>query len=171
MRSIVLLAATIMLAAMAASAAEKLPIEDVNSDALSLNPFDLWTPPTEFEYALQADTLSADIKADPAGLADKFYVEFDIPSVDKQSVSLRKDWILANDRIYWRNGIYDRLQYNGLLLDAHVVEVSPESAIIDDNTAWAEFVDETPVQIAIFRKPLQFVIRPWFNAEERCLGP
>jgi hypothetical protein len=148
-----------------------LMVIDVNSDAPSLNPFDLWTAPSGFEYALQDGSLSADIKADPAGSMDKFYVEFDMPSANRQSVSLRKDWILANDRIYWRNGIYDRLQYNGLLLDADVVEVNPKSAVIDDNTAWADFVDETPVQIAVFRNPLEFVIRPWFNAEERCLSP
>ena len=93
-----------------------------------------------------------------------------MPSADAPAVSLRKDWILANDRIYWRNGIYDRLLYNGLLLDAKVVDVNPESAEIDDNTIWAEFVDETPVQIAVIRNPLQFVIRPWYNAEELCFG-
>ncbi len=93
-----------------------------------------------------------------------------MPSAGAPAVSLRKDWILANDRIYWRNGIYDRLLYNGLLLDADVVAVNPESAAIDDNTIWAEFVDETPVQIAVFRNPLQFVIRPWYNAEELCFG-
>jgi hypothetical protein len=56
-------------------------------------------------------------------------------------------------------------------MDADVIEVSPESIVIDDNTAWADFVDETPVQIAIFRNPLQFVIRPWYNVEESCLSP
>ena len=148
-----------------------LMVIDVNSDAPSLNPFDLWTDPSAFEYVLQADRLSADIKADPAGLVDKFHIEFDLPSAEMPPVALREDWILANDRVYWRNGIYDRLQYNGLLIDADVVEVSPESAVVIDDTAWAAFVDETPVQIAIFRNPLQFVLRPWYNVEERCLGP
>lgn len=148
-----------------------LMVIDVNSNAPSLNPFDLWTAPSGFEYVLQNGSISADIKADPAGLVDKFFVEFDTSSANEHPVSLRKDWILANDRIYWRNGVYDRLQYNGLLLDADVVEVNPGSAVIDDNTPWANFVDETPVQIAVIRNPLQFVIRPWFNVEERCLSP
>jgi hypothetical protein len=148
-----------------------LMVIDVNSDAPSLNPFDLWTAPTGFEYVLKDYSLSADIKADPSGSVDKFRIEFDVPLSDMQPVSLHKDWILANDRVYWRNGIYDRLQYNGLLLDADVSEVSPDSIVIEDNTAWADFVDETPVQIAIFRNPLQFVIRPWYNVEESCLSP
>lgn len=146
-----------------------LMVIDVNSNAPSLNPFDLFTVPTPLEYELRGGSLGADIKADPAGAVEKFHIEFDMPSTDAQPVSLRADWILANDRIYWRNGIYDRLLFNGLLLDADVVEVDPELAIIDDNTPWAEFVDETPVQIAVFRNPLQFVIRPWYNAEELCL--
>jgi hypothetical protein len=147
-----------------------LMVIDVNSNAASLNPVDLFTNPTVLEYELQGGRLSADIKADPAGEEDKFYIEFDMPSADAPPVSLRQDWILANDRIYWRNGIYDRLLYNGLLLDAEVVEVNPDWAVINDNTPWAEFVDETPVQIAVFKNPLQFVIRPWYNTEELCLG-
>jgi len=147
-----------------------LMVVDVNSDAPSLNPYDGSTLPTQFEYEAQGGILIADIKTDLGGQVDKFFVEFDMPSAGAPAVSLRKDWILANDRIYWRNGIYDRLLYNGLLLDAKVVEVNPESAAIDDNTIWAEFVDETPVQIAVFRNPLEFVIRPWYNAEELCFG-
>jgi hypothetical protein len=148
-----------------------LMVIDVNSDVPSLNPYDLWTAPSGFEYMFQDNNLSADIKADPAGLVDKFFIEFDLPLAEMQPASLREDWILANDRIYWRNGVYDRLQYNGLLIDADVVEVNPKTAVIDDDTEWAAFVDETPVQIAIFRNPLQFVIRPWYNVEERCLSP
>lgn len=81
---------------------------------------------------------------------------------------LSAEWILSNDRIYWRNGVYDRLLYNGLRLDADVVEVDPQSAIIDDRTSWAQFVDATPLQVAVFRKPLQFAVNPWYNVEERC---
>ena len=147
-----------------------LMVIDVDSNAPSLNPYDGPTPPTQFDYDNQAGSLSAHIKTDLGGQFDKFLIEFDMPSAGAPAVSLREDWILANDRIYWRNGIYDRLLYNGLLLDADVVEVNPESAAIDDNTMWAEFVDEIPVQIAVFRNPLQFVIRPWYNAEELCFG-
>ena len=148
-----------------------LMVIDVESDAPSLNPYDGPTPPTLFDYETQAGILTADIKTDLGGGTDKFFIEFDMPVANAPAALLRKDWILANDRIYWRNGIYDHLLYNGLLLDADVVEVNPDSAAIDDNTMWAEFVDETPVQIAVFRNPLQFVIRPWYNAEELCFSP
>jgi hypothetical protein len=147
-----------------------LMVIDVDSNAPSLNPYDGPTPPTQFDYDNQAGILSADIKTDLWGQFDKFLIEFDMPSTDAPVVSLRRDWILSNDRVYWRNGIHDLLLYNGLLLDADVVEVDPKLAAIDDNTIWAEFVDETPVQIAVFRTPLQFVIRPWYNAEELCFG-
>jgi hypothetical protein len=145
-----------------------LMVIDVDSNAASLNPYDGPTPPTQFDYGNQAGTLSADIKTDLGGQSDKFFIEFDMPLAGAPAVSLRRDWILSNDRVYWRNGIYDLLLYNGLLLDADVVEVDPKLAAIDDKTIWAEFVDETPVQIAVFKTPLQFVIRPWYNTEELC---
>jgi len=57
-----------------------------------------------------------------------------MPPADAPSVRLHEPWILANDRIYWRNGVYDMLFYNGLLLDADAAEVDPKSVVIDDRT-------------------------------------
>jgi hypothetical protein len=145
-------------------------VVDVDSSGASLNPVDLFTPPTVFDYRLQDGRVTADIRrtAEDGSIADKFYVNFDMPGPGAPVVRLHEQWILANDRVYWRNGVYDLLFYNGSFLDADVVEADPRSLVIRDHTPWSSFVDEAPAQVLVFRNPLQFVLHPWYNVEELC---
>jgi hypothetical protein len=89
-----------------------------------------------------------------------------MPAAKAPSVRLHEPWVLANDRIYWRNGVYDMLFYNGLLLDADAAEVDPKLVMIDDRSIWSGFIDPAPTQVVVFRNRLQFVLHPWFNVEE-----
>jgi len=145
-------------------------VVDVDSNGASLNPVDLFTPPTAFDYRLQNGRITADIKrtAGDGSVEDKFYVDFAMPAAGAPVVPLHEQWVLANDRVYWGNGVYDLLFYNGSLLEADVVEADPRSLVIRDHTPWASFVDATPAQVLVFRKPLQFVLHPWYNVEELC---
>lgn len=145
-------------------------VVDVDSSGASLNPVDLFTPPTQFDYRLLDGRITADIKrtADDGSISDKFFVDFGMPAASAPVVRLHEPWLLANDRVYWRNGVYDLLFYNGSLLEADVVEADPRSLVIRDHTPWTRFVDETPAQVLVFRKPLQFVLHPWYNVEELC---
>jgi hypothetical protein len=145
-------------------------VVDVDSSGASLNPVDLFTPPTVIDYRLHHGRITADIKRSAGGgsVSDKFFVDFDMPAPGASVVRLHEPWILANDRVYWRNGVYDLIFYNGSLLEADVVEVDPRSLTVRDHTPWANFVDATPVQVLVFRKPLQFFLHPWYNVEELC---
>ena len=141
-----------------------LMVVDVDSNSPSLNPYDLFSPPTGFAYANNAGRLEGTVQN--LDTTEKFSFAFGMPPADAPSVKLHEPWILANDRIYWRNGVYDMLFYNGLLLDANVTEVDPKSVVIHDSTIWSGFIDPTPTQVLVFRNPLQFVLHPWYNAEE-----
>lgn len=145
-------------------------VVDVDSSSASLNPVDLFTPPTAMDYRVQGDRLVADIKRTAAdgSLSNKFYVDLGLPAANAPAVRLHEPWVLANDRVYWRNGVYDLTFYNGALLAADVVEADPKSLVIQDHTTWSQFVDATPAQVLVFRKPLQFVLHPWYNVEELC---
>jgi hypothetical protein len=106
--------------------------------------------------------------AGDGSVSDKFHVDFPMPAAGAPVVPLHEQWVLANDRVYWGNGVYDLLFYNGSLLEADVVEADPRSLVIRDHTPWASFVDATPAQVLVFRKPLQIVLHPWYNVEELC---
>jgi hypothetical protein len=141
-----------------------LMVVDADSSTFSLDPYNLFTPPTGFAYTNNAGLLEGSIQY--LDTTEKFSFAFAMPTADAPSVKLHEPWILANDRIYWRNGVFDLLFYNGLLLDADVAEVDSHSVVITDRTSWSQFIDPTPTQVLVFRNPLQFVLHPWFNVEE-----
>jgi len=141
-----------------------LMVVDVDSSSASLDPYNLFTPPTGFAYANNAGRLEGSIQY--LDTSEKFSFAFGMPPAKAPSVRLHEPWILANDRVYWRNGVYDMLFYNGLLLDADVAEVDPRSVVIDDRTSWSNFIDPAPTQVLVFRNRLQFVLHPWYNVEE-----
>jgi hypothetical protein len=145
-------------------------VVDVDASSTSLNPVDLFTPPTVMDYRVQGGRLLADIKRTAAdgSVSNKFYMDFGLPAPTAPIVRLHEPWLLANDRVYWRNGVYDQIAYNGSLLAADVVEADPKSLVIRDHTPWSQFVDATPSQVLVFRTPLQYVVRPWYNVEELC---
>ena len=146
-----------------------LMVIDVESSGLSLNPVDLFTPPAYFDYQVQNGSLAADIKSLAGGTpVDKFAIEFEVPADDARRIQLLERWILANDRVYWTNGVYDELFYNGLLLDANVAEVELSTVNIKDATQWSQYVKPVPTQVLVFKTPLDFVLHPWKNVEERC---
>jgi hypothetical protein len=141
-----------------------LMVVDVASSSPSLDPYNLFTPPTGFTYSNDAGRLEGTIQYPDT--TEKFSFAFGMPPTNAPSVRLHEPWILANDRVYWRNGVYDMLFYNGLLLDADVAEVNPRSVVIADRTIWSGFIDPTPTQVLVFRTPLRFVLHPWYNVEE-----
>jgi hypothetical protein len=150
-----------------------LMVIDVESSGASLNPVDLFTPPAPvFTYKVHDGQIEADIKSIAGGaVVNKFAIEFDLPAQDAGDVRLHEPWVLANDRVYWLNGVYDELFYNGLLLDANVAEVDLSTVAITDSTRWAQYVNPMPTQVLVFRNPLEFVLHPWKNVEERCGVP
>lgn len=141
-----------------------LMVVDLDSSSPSLDPYNLFTPATGFTYANNTGRLEGTIEY--LDKTEKFSFAFGMPPADAPSVKLHEPWILANDRIYWRNGVYDMLFYNGLLLDADAVELNPRSVEITNRTGWSSFIDSTPTQVIVFRNPLQFVLHPWYNVEE-----
>jgi hypothetical protein len=145
-----------------------LMVVDLDSSGPSLDPYNLFTPPTRFTYDNNAGRLEGSIQYQ--NTSRKFSFAFGMPPAEAPSVRLHEPWILANDRIYWRNGVYDMLFYNGLLLDADVAEVDPSSVMIDDRSIWSGFVDPAPTQVLVFRNRLPFVLHPWFNVEELAAG-
>ncbi|MCP4178721.1 MAG: hypothetical protein GY756_13230 [bacterium] len=73
---------------------------------------------------------------------------------------------MANDYIYWTNGINDRAFYNGSLLNARMVSIPSNSVQINDSTKWAEYIEPVPVSTFIFEESFEFVISPWWNLED-----
>lgn len=82
---------------------------------------------------------------------------------DAEPARSAREWVTANDYIYWRNGVCDRTFYDAGLADAAMVSIDPSTAEISDTTQWARFIDPIPRNMVAFTKPIEFAISPWWN--------
>ena len=72
----------------------------------------------------------------------------------------------ANDYIYWRNGVNDRIFHNSTSHSAPLISVDLADVTLDDDTEWAPFVDRSPAHVLVYLDKIQFMIGPWWNVTE-----
>lgn len=88
----------------------------------------------------------------------------------RRSTSLA--WTEANNLIYGRNGVADRIYYNGLVYDTKMIEVTTEGVSVADATRWAPFLRLD--HVLVFENRLEFIASPWNNLnqlEAEAAGP
>jgi hypothetical protein len=81
-------------------------------------------------------------------------------------VRIAGEWVEANDYIYWRNGVCDRVFYDAGMANSRVKNVPNESVTIDDQTHWAQFIEKEPKHTLVFEAPMEFILVPWRNLEK-----
>ena len=77
-----------------------------------------------------------------------------------------RQWVTANDFIYWRNGVNDRIFHNSTSHSAPLISVDPSAVTLDDDSAWGPFVTPTPGHVLVYLDKIQFMIGPWWNITE-----
>ena len=123
----------------------------------SLDPVRLFTKPSRVDHARHGDVIETAIGRDGEAFRSTVDLSNAEPAVND------REWVTANDRIYWGNGICDRTFYDAGLAHPAMVSVPPGDATVDDQSPWASFVDPAPVAITLFTKAIEFVVSPWEN--------
>jgi hypothetical protein len=77
-----------------------------------------------------------------------------------------RQWVAANDFIYWRNGVNDRVFHDSSSHSAPLISVDLGDVRLTDDTEWAPFVDPTPGHVLAYLDKIRFVISPWWNVTE-----
>lgn len=139
-------------------------VVDVESDQESLDPVDLFTQPAEyFTYTQRPDRFIETSVRDAGAFLN---INFPLPVEKQFNRRLNSKWVQANDKVYWLNGIYDRLLYNGGVLDAAIAKVNLKDLSFVNNTPWAHFVEAQPIELLVFAEKQDYQIQAWFNMEE-----
>jgi hypothetical protein len=125
----------------------------------SMDPVELFTRPGRVEHRMTSTTVESLVASDAGALFRATCTLRD----EHPHAKIATEWIVANDNIYWRNGIYDRTYYDAAMIDAPVRSIPAEDVIIDDQTPWAEFTEPQPKQVLKYEGPLHFMITPWAN--------
>lgn len=141
---------------------------DVASSSRSLDPVSLWTEPAEeFLYDVSPDGV---VNNNISNGLKNFSLSFQIPmSREVYHHKLRGQWVQANDRVYWTNGVYDRVYYNGEVLDTFVALADLSRVVINDHTPWRNYIDNRPLELVVFREKQDYQIKAWYNVEEMAV--
>lgn len=136
-------------------------IVEARSNVRSLDPVDLLTKATAFEYEQAGDQLRIDLECG-AGAAFRCHCRL---GGDAVRVDLAPDWIEANDEIYWINGVSDRAMYDGGMACADVRAVDSASLRIEDGSAWARYLVPVPRHTLVLGNAMSLMISPWWNLD------
>ena len=77
-----------------------------------------------------------------------------------------REWVTANDFIYWLNGVNDRIFHNSTSHSAPLISIDLADVALDDDSEWAPFVDPVPGHVLVYLDKIQFMIGPWWNVTE-----
>lgn len=127
----------------------------------SMDPLDIYTRKTRVEQNLNEIGFSSIVESANQRC---FRATCERSAISEATrVNISKEWIVANDYIYWRNGICDRVFYDGGLSDPKTLSIDPDKMTITDDTEWAQFLEERPRHIILFESAIAFIISPWVN--------
>lgn len=80
-------------------------------------------------------------------------------------VHLSREWIAANDVVYGKNGVADKIFYNGDMVKETVLSVDPANVLIEDSTYFASFLKPRPISVLVFQNHIPFAVSPWHNLD------
>lgn len=91
------------------------------------------------------------------------------PQPAENAVLLDREFVVANDYIFWGNGVADRGLYNSSVHNRPVMRIDNDQINIEDHSRWRDFVKAQPVHSLVYLNPLDIVISPWWNLDKPFL--
>ena len=135
-------------------------IVDARSSQLSVDPIDILTKASTVIHEKRGEKIHTQI-----GEGDRAFIStITIPDI-ATSVTTSRDWVSANDYIYWCNGICDRTFYDTGLANAKQNRVGNDNCVINDESFWSQFVEPDPIHVLMLQNSIEFAISPWENID------
>jgi len=80
--------------------------------------------------------------------------------------TISREWVSANDFIYWGNGICDRTFYDTGLANTKQTRIGKENYEVNDGSFWSQFLEPEPAHVLVLQNSIEFVISPWENIDK-----
>ncbi len=87
------------------------------------------------------------------------------PQQPEDREGFAREFVAANDYIYWGNGVSDRTLYNASVHNRDGVRIPDSDIEIADDSRWARYVAARPKHTYVYLNPLDIVISPWWNLD------
>jgi hypothetical protein len=91
------------------------------------------------------------------------------PQPATSNARLAREFAVANDYIFWGNGVADRGLYNSTVFNRDVVLLDNTQVTLDDDSLWKDYINPAPVHTVVYRNPLDIVVSPWWNLSANYL--
>ena len=135
-------------------------IIDARSSTFSVDPVDIITRASTVIHEQKDGAIHTQI-----GEGDRAFRSTISLSGPVSSVNVSRDWVSANDYIYWGNGICDRTFYDTGLSNTKQSRIGVENYKISDGSFWSQFVESAPTYVLVLQNSIEFVISPWENVD------
>ena len=112
-----------------------------------------------------SELVSVAQKHDGSGGQEHYFtaiIDWPPPGTPELSSSTR-EFVTANDYIYWGGGLCDHGMYNGSVHNRNVTIIPPANYQITDDTPWFQHVYSTPRSVYVYQNTLDIVLSPWWN--------
>ncbi len=133
---------------------------DARSSKVSMDPVDIITRASPVKHRREGAVISTQVGEGEGAFTSTIHM----PSgEDAARVSPAPEWAIANDFIYWGNGICDRTFYAAGMVDPSQSKIPASAFTVQDDTPWAELVEPEPVHVLVLDDAIELVISPWEN--------
>jgi hypothetical protein len=137
----------------------------------SLDPLGPLAFPEPFAHSLSGDVITTTMNKTvlqngiPVLTGDPLYAStIDLPDpADRTFVTPTREWVAANDFIYWLNGVNDRIFHNSTSHSAPLISVDLDDVTIADDSEFVPYLDPTPAHVLVYLDRIEFMIGPWWN--------
>ncbi len=142
------------------------------AENVSADPVNLITAPEPVSHVFQEEGIVSYVGVeDPEGGGERPYFSSRIvwPQNPEVRVGFAREFVAANDFIYWGHGVADRVLYNASVHNRQAVLIPDSQVTLADDSRWAGYVDPTPKHTYVYLNPLEIVISPWWNLDAEYL--
>ena len=130
-----------------ASGAARYLIIDAKSSTWSMDPVGIVTRASAVAHQRDGDSVTT-------AVGGEFRARLDLAGAH-ESVLVSREWISANDAIYWANGVCDRTFYDAALANTPRLALAPGNYELTDTSPWREFVEPDPAHVLVVTSPVE----------------
>jgi hypothetical protein len=135
---------------------------------VSADSVNLLTMPEPVTHEQVGNTLATYVGVevgDPPVEQDYFRSAIVWPQERGTLVGFAREFVAANDYIFWGNGVADRGLYNGTVHNRDALLIPSADIQVNDDSRWSSYVRSTPKHSFVYLTPLEIVVSPWWNLE------
>jgi len=139
------------------------------ANGISLDPVNGYTSAEPVTHVHDGSQLISEAlqDLDGDGVKDENYFSSTIvwPQASPQYDRTTREFVAANDYIFWGGGVCDHGFYSGSMHNRDVTVIPPADYDISNDTLMAPYLEPTPNSVYVYQNALDIVMSPWWNLD------